>query len=381
MKFVFAPDSFKGSLSAREIIELLTETAERLIPGCECVGIPMADGGEGTMDIIKDICNGQTIPVQVCDPLFQTIPSHFAVLNGDTALIEMAAASGLPLVPADKRNPELTTTLGTGQLIKAALDLGYRKFIIGVGGSATNDGGTGALSALGVRFLDEKGKNLSPIGKNLIHIRSIDLSHLHSDARCSSFQVMCDIDNPLLGERGASYVFAPQKGASPRQCEMLEQGMRNYNEVLSRTLEKDVSNIPGAGAAGGLAAGLMALLGASLSSGIRTVLSLSHFEEIVKDADYCITGEGRADSQSAHGKVLWGVGQSCSKYSIPVLAVTGCLGDGYEELYSCGIQKIYPSIEDGMTVEYAMAHAKGQLRKAAERMFRDILRSKSGDPE
>ena len=183
---------------------------------------------------------------------------------------------------------------------------------------------------------------------------------------------MCDIDNPLLGERGASYVFAPQKGASPRQCEMLEQGMRNYNEVLSRTLEKDVSNIPGAGAAGGLAAGLMALLGASLSSGIRTVLSLSHFEEIVKDADYCITGEGRADSQSAHGKVLWGVGQSCSKYSIPVLAVTGCLGDGYEELYGCGIQRIYPSIEDGMTVEYAMAHAKEQLRKATEKMFRDL---------
>ena len=152
MKFVFAPDSFKGSLSAKEIIEVLTETAEQLIPGCECVGIPMADGGEGTMDIIKDICNGQTIPVQVNDPLFHTIPSQFAVLNGDTALIEMAAASGLPLVPPDKRNPELTTTFGTGQLVRSALDLGYRKFIIGVGGSATNDGGTGALSALGSGF-------------------------------------------------------------------------------------------------------------------------------------------------------------------------------------------------------------------------------------
>ena len=372
MKFVFAPDSFKGSLSAQRIIKILDNQAHLIFGDCTCVGIPMADGGEGTLDIIHNICNGKYVQLEVSDPLFQPISSRYSVLDNGAVLIEMAAASGLPLVPIEKRNPEFTTTFGTGQLIKAALDAGHKQFIIGVGGSATNDGGIGAMAALGVRFLDNSGHELSPIGGNLIHIRTIDTSHIHPALQSSSFRVMCDIDNPLLGDRGATIVFAPQKGATATQLIRLEEGMAHYVSMLKAQLGVDPSNIPGAGAAGGLAAGLMAFLNASLHSGISTVLSLSQFSSVIQDADYCITGEGRADSQSAHGKVLWGVGTTCEEYNIPVIAIVGCLGSGYEELFKCGIKKIYTTIEDGMSVEYAMQHAEEQLNKAAAKMFSDI---------
>lgn len=372
MKFVFAPDSFKGSMSSQQIIKILNDQAHLFFDDCICIGIPMADGGEGTLDIIHNICNGKYVQLEVSDPLFQPITSKYSVLGNGVVLIEMAAASGLTLIPADSKNPELTTTFGTGQLIKAALDSGHRQFIIGVGGSATNDGGIGAMSALGVRFLDNSGCELSPVGGNLIHIREIDTSHIHPALQFSCFQVMCDIDNPLLGERGATMVFGPQKGATASQLINLEEGMSNYVSVLKSQLGIDPSNIPGAGAAGGLAAGLMAFLNASLHSGISTVLSLSQFSSVIQGTDYCITGEGRADSQSAHGKVLWGVGTTCKDHNVPAIAIVGSLGPGYEELFECGIKKIYSTIENGMSVEYAMQHAEEQLIKAAARMFADI---------
>lgn len=372
MKFVFAPDSFKGSMSAHEIIQILEEQAHLVFDDCTCIGIPMADGGEGTLDIIHNICNGKYVQLEVADPLFQTITSRYSVLNSGTVLIEMAAASGLPLIPINKRNPELTTTFGTGQLIKAALDSGHRRFIIGVGGSATNDGGIGAIAALGVRFLDGSGRELSPVGGNLIHIRTINTSHAHPALQYSSFQVMCDIDNPLLGDRGATMVFGAQKGATVSQLINLEKGMSHYASILKSQLGVDLSNTPGVGAAGGLAAGLMAFLNASLHSGISTVLSLSQFSTFVQDADYCITGEGRADCQSAHGKVLWGVGTTCKELNVPAIAIVGCLGSGYEELFECGIKKIYTTAESGMSLEYAMQHAKELLSITATKMFNDI---------
>ena len=372
MKLLFAPDSFKGSLSARRITELLEREARRAFPDCETAALPMADGGEGTMEILTDICRGRTVPVTVHGPLNERRESSYAILEDGSALIEMAAASGLPMVPPERRDPERTTTYGTGELIAAALDAGCRRLVIGVGGSATNDGGMGAAAALGVRFLDEDGRELPPVGGSLGRIARIDCAGLHPAAREARFTVMCDVDVPLVGPKGATYMFGPQKGGRPEQLARLEAGMEHYCAVLARDVGQDPAHLSGGGAAGGLAAGLMVFLGARLCSGIETVLELSRFEERLDGVDLVITGEGRVDGQSAHGKVLYGVGTACLRRGVPAIAIAGSLGQGAEEVAACGIQAAYPIVDRPMDIGYAITHAEELFSSAAARVFRAL---------
>jgi len=375
MKFLFAPDSFKGSLSSKDIIRLLTEEAEKIFPGCECVSVPMADGGEGTMEVLVDINNGKFVTIPVKGPLFEDVEAVYGVLDENTAIIEMAAASGLPMVPADKRDPLNTTTYGTGELIKHALDSGYRNIIIGVGGSATNDGGIGAMGALGVKFLDKEGKEVTLDGKGLAEIADIDVSGLHPAVAESTFTVMCDVTFPLLGPNGATYVFGPQKGADEPRLVALEAGMTNYVEVIEKKFGEYIGDKPSTGAAGGLSAALMVFLKAKLQSGIQTCLQLSDFDNKLEGVDVVISGEGRADHQSANGKVLFGVGTSAAKKGIPAIAIVGSMLPGAEGLYDCGITSIIPTVNGIMKLDDAIANAEELFRGAA---YRTLMIVKAG---
>lgn len=375
MKFLFAPDSFKGSLSSKDIIALLTEQAEKIFPGCECVSVPMADGGEGTMEVLVDINNGKFITIPVKGPLFEDTEAVYGMLDSNTAIIEMAAASGLPMVPDDKRDPMNTTTYGTGELVKHALDSGYRNIIIGVGGSATNDGGIGCMGALGVKFLDKNGKEVYLGGKGLAEIVDIDVSGLHPAAKDATFTVMCDVTFPLLGPEGATYVFGPQKGADKPRLEALEAGMTNYVNVINEKFGEYIGDKPSTGAAGGLSAALMVFLKAQLKSGIQAVLELSDFDKKLDGVDVVISGEGRADHQSANGKVLYGVGTSARKRGIPAIAIVGGMMKGAEALYDCGITSIIPTINGVMTIEDAMTNAKELFDSAA---YRTLMLVKAG---
>lgn len=375
MKFLFAPDSFKGSLSSKDIIRLLTEEAEKIFPGCECVSVPMADGGEGTMEVLVDINNGKFVTVPVKGPLFEDVEAVYGVLDENTAIIEMAAASGLPMVPADLRDPMNTTTYGTGELIKHALDAGYRNIIIGVGGSATNDGGIGAMGALGVKFLDKDGNEVYLGGKGLADIADIDVSGIHPAVAESTFTVMCDVTFPLLGPNGATYVFGPQKGADEERLVALEAGMTNYVKVIEAKTGEYIGDKPSTGAAGGLSAALMVFLKAKLQSGIQTCLQLSDFDNKLEGVDVVISGEGRADHQSANGKVLYGVGTSAAKKGIPAIAIVGSMLPGAEGLYDCGITSIIPTVNGIMKLDDAIANAEALFRGAA---YRTLMIVKAG---
>jgi glycerate 2-kinase len=369
MKFIFASDSFKGSLSSRRIGELLAAQSLRVFPDCEITALPMADGGEGTMDALVSIRNGEYMEFIVKGPLWNDMEARIAVLDRSAAVIEMAEASGLTLVPKEKRNPLETTTYGTGQLIANALDSGYRDIIIGVGGSATNDGGIGAASALGIRFLDSRGNEVVPVGKSLGEIVKIDMSGIHPAVRESKFTVMCDISNPLTGPSGATYTFGPQKGANDEQLAFLEAGMVRFSQIVKSQFGIDLSAVKGAGAAGGLSAGLMVFLSASLRSGIETILELCRFDELLKGTDFVVTGEGHIDSQTAFGKVIHGIGMACKKRGVPCAAVVGGMGIGAEKLYDCGITSIIPTVRDIMSLDEAMERAEELYTDAAYRMF------------
>ena len=308
MKFVFASDSFKGTLSSIRTGELLTAAAEEVFPGCSCKTVPMADGGEGTAEAVILATGGKWVPVEVRGPLGEPVSAGYGLLPGGTAIIEMASASGLVLVPPEQRDPRNTSTYGTGELIAAALKAGCTELTIAIGGSATNDGGMGCSRALGVRFLDASGHELEGKGGDLAKVAHIDASGLLPAAKAANFTIMSDVDNPLLGPDGATFTFGPQKGAIPEIRDELEAGMENYAQVLERDLGSD-TGFPGAGAAGGLGAALKIFLGAQMRSGSDAVLDLVHFDEDLKDADFVITGEGRIDWQSAHGKVVSGVGK------------------------------------------------------------------------
>ena len=293
MKFLFASDSFKGTLSSERITQLLEAAAGRTFPGCETEGVPVADGGEGTIDAVISALNGTYRRLTVHGPLMEEAQSFYGEFEGDSAIIEMAAASGLPMVSADKRNPLNTTTYGTGELIKDALDRGYRKISIAIGGSATNDGGMGAMRALGVRFLDDQGNELEGRGRDLTRVADIDVSRIHPAVSQSRFTVMCDVTNPLTGPDGATYTFGKQKGGTPEILDVLEGGMIRYAALLKEKLGVDVDKIPGSGAAGGLGAAFCVFLKATLKSGIDTVLDLVHFNELLEGVDLVVTGAGR----------------------------------------------------------------------------------------
>ncbi len=372
MRFLFASDSFKGTLSSERIIQLLTDSAEKIFPGCETAGVLIADGGEGTMDAVIRMTNGSTKTVSVHGPRMEEVDASYGVFYEDSAIIEMAAASGLPMVPASERNPLHTTSYGTGELIKDALDAGYRKLSIAIGGSATNDGGMGAMRALGIRFLDEDGQELEGFGRELIKVKRIDVSGLHPAVAEAKITVMCDVNNPLTGPDGAAYTFGPQKGATPEILEELEAGMKQYASVIQEQLGKDVDLIPGSGAAGGMGAALCVFLNAELKSGIETVLDLIQFDGLLEGTDLVVTGEGRIDWQSAFGKVPSGIGMRCKAKGIPVAAVVGGMGNGAEKIYEFGVDSIISTINGAMNMEEALERAEELYANAAERMFRMI---------
>lgn len=372
MKFLFASDSFKGTLSSETIIKLLDEAAGTIFPGCETVGVPIADGGEGTVDAVIAVTHGTYHKVVVHGPLMEERESVYGEFQGDTAVIEMAAASGLPLVLPEWRDPRLTSTYGTGELIKDALDRGYRKIAVAIGGSATNDGGMGAMKALGIRFLDEWGEELAGIGMDLRKVRRIDLSGLHPAVANTQFTVMCDVNNPLTGEHGAAYTFGRQKGGTLQMLKELEAGMVNYAQVVLKETGIDVNQIPGAGAAGGLGAALCVFLKASLKSGIETVLDLIGFDELLNGVDMVITGEGQIDWQSAYGKVPCGVGMRCRKRGIPCIAIAGSMGEGADRIYDHGVDSIMTTINGAMKLDEALLRAEELYADAAGRAFRMI---------
>ena len=372
MRFLFASDSFKGSLSSEKIIELLKESAENVFPGCETRGIPIADGGEGTVDAVIAVTKGEKRVIEVHGPLMENVESSYGILHGDCAIIEMAAASGLPMVSPEKRNPLNTTTYGTGELIRDALDQGYQKISIAIGGSATNDGGMGAMRALGIRFLDAEGKELEGRGSDLAKVVDIDSTNLHSAVAEAEFTVMCDVNNPLTGPKGATYTFGKQKGGTPEILDELEMGMKNYAMVIQKKFGINVDSIAGAGAAGGLGAALCVFLNAEMKSGIETVLNLIDFDGLLEETDLVVTGEGQIDWQSAFGKVPSGIGQRCQAKGIPAVAVVGGMGSGAEKIYEFGVESIIPTINGAMEMEEALERAEELYRGATERMFRMI---------
>jgi glycerate kinase len=372
MKIIIAPDSFKGSNTSIRVAGLVERGIRKVYPDAEVVKIPIADGGEGTVEAVVLGGEGEYRDLEVRGPLDDPVKARYGVLSGGRAVIEMAAASGLPLLPDSKRNPLLTTTYGTGQLIKAALDEGCREFLIGIGGSATTDGGMGMAAALGYSFKDDAGQELGYAGKDLERLADIDTSSADPRLKESRFTVACDVTNPLYGKEGAAYIYGPQKGATPEMVERLDKGLRHFAEVLEGAFGRDISQEPGSGAAGGLGAGLMIFCGAQLKSGIDAVLDIVGFDRHMDSTDLVITGEGAIDGQSTYGKVPVGVAKRVSRYDVPVLAIVGDIGAGAENVYNFGIHGIMSTVNRAMPLKEAMAQSSELLEDAAERMMRIV---------
>lgn len=377
MKFVLAPDSFKESMTAKEAAEAMERGIKKVIPEAECVLVPMADGGEGTVQSLVDATEGEIIEVLVTGPKGNKVKAVFGILgDGETAVIEMASASGIHLVKKEERNPLLTTTYGTGELIKAALDKKVKRIFIGIGGSATNDGGAGMIQALGAKLLDEEGKEIGFGGGSLERLQKIDLRGLDERLKDVIIEVACDVTNPLTGPRGASQVFGPQKGATPEMVEKLDRNLAHYAEIIRKDLNKDIENVPGAGAAGGLGAGLMAFLNAKLKRGVELVIKYTSLEEKMKGASYVFTGEGSVDSQTVFGKTPYGVAATAQKLGIPVIAFAGRIGDGAEVLYDKGINSIVGIMPGAASIEEALKQGAVNLERTAENISRILMISR-----
>ncbi len=377
MKFLFASDSFKGTLSSKKTGELLAQAAGEIFPGCECAQVEVADGGEGTTDAVLSAVGGRTVSLSVSGPLRTMTECSYGILSGERAVMEMAAASGLPLVPDELRDPRRTSTYGTGEMIADALSRGCRDISIAIGGSATNDGGMGCMRALGVRFLDSDGRELSGCGQDLIKVDRIDISGLNPLVKETSFTVMCDVTNPLCGENGATYTFGGQKGGTPEILSELEKGMLNYRDVILRQFHVNMDEVAGSGAAGGLGAALMVFLNGKLKSGIATVLDLIEFDRKLDGVSLVVTGEGAADWQSVFGKVMQGVGLRCRDHGIPAVAIVGSMGKGAEDIFDCGIDSIITTVNGVMPLSEALDRAEELYLSAARRMFRMLKAGKS----
>ncbi len=372
MKIILAPDSFKGSLTSAQVIEKIEAAAMRNFPGCEVVKFPIADGGEGTVDALVGVAKGEFRSVTVKGPLGSPVEAKYGIIHKDTAVIEMAAADGLPLIPEKERNLLRASSFGTGQVIREALETGYRKIIIAVGGSATNDGGIGAMTALGMEFLDKEGNVLEPTGGNLASIADYRTEGLCPELAEAEITVMCDVDNPLIGPHGATYVYGPQKGGTEEILAVLEAGMINYADVIREKSGMAFHEMPGAGAAGGISTALVAFAGAKLRSGISVVLEASEFEKSLDGADLVVTGEGRLDTQSVRGKVIHGIGSACKPRGVPVVALVGGMTDGADAIYQFGVNSVMVIVNGVMDLEQAIADAGKLLEDAADRMFRMI---------
>lgn len=353
-KIVIASDSFKGSVSSMEVAECAELAIHKVFPACEVVKIPVGDGGEGTVETLITAMDGKAVSCTVHDPLMRPTEAVYGILGDNrTAVIEMATASGLTLVPLPERNPLLTTTYGTGELIKDALDRGCRNFLIGIGGSATNDAGTGMLQALDFRFLDHEGEELGLGGQILDKVRSVDRSLVLPELREATFTVACDVNNPFYGEKGAAYVFARQKGADDAMIRSLDAGLRNLAGVIKRIEAIEIDDIPGAGAAGGLGGGCVAFLRAALKPGIQMVLDALRFDERIQGADLIITGEGKLDKQTCMGKTPYGVLQAGRRQCIPVIVMGGSVEE-VEALNQSGFLAVFPLLPYPVSLEQAM---------------------------
>ncbi|CCJ97200.1 glycerate kinase [Cronobacter malonaticus] len=365
-KIVIAPDSFKESLSAMDVAKAIEAGFREIYPQAHYVCVPMADGGEGTVEAMVAATGGQIITTPVTAPLGNKVDGFFGLLgDGETAVVEMAAASGLHLVPAAQRDPRITTSYGTGELILAALERGVKAIIIGIGGSATNDGGAGMMQALGARFLDGEGHELAPGGAALARLARLDLSALDPRLAQVSVTVACDVDNPLCGEKGASAVFGPQKGATPAMVTELDAALRRFGEQLEAVTGKTIISAPGAGAAGGMGAALLGMLNAELRPGIEIVIESLGLAQAVSDADLVITGEGRLDSQSIHGKTPIGVARVAKQFQRPVVAIAGSLTPDYQIVHEHGIDAAFSVIDRIVTLQEALDDAERNLRVTA----------------
>ncbi len=373
MKILIAPDSFKESISAAKAAEAIARGIRDVLPAAETVLLPIADGGEGTVEALVKAAGGRLVSTAVSGPLGDEVCAPWGILPDGTGVIEMAAASGLPLVPLPRRNPLLTSTLGTGQLIRAALDQGCTRIILGVGGSATNDGGAGAIAALGAALLDERGREISPNAQGLLDLHTIDTNNIDPRLAKTRIEVASDVDNPLLGPRGAAAIFGPQKGADPAMVSVLEQALTRLAEVVRNSVGKDIASFPGSGAAGGLAAGLSIISPVVVRPGIELVLDTINFASHLQGADLVFTGEGKIDGQSVMGKALSGIARLAGQANVPVIALCGALGPGYQEVYSAGVTAVQPIVPGPMPLEQALAQADSLLEAAAGRAMRIFL--------
>ncbi|MBP4132605.1 glycerate kinase [Gallibacterium anatis] len=373
MKIVIAPDSFKESLTALQVAQAIEIGFKKIFPDAEYIKVPMADGGEGTVQSLIDAWQGQSMVTEVTAPLGNKVLAEWG-LSADrkTAIIEMAAASGLHLVAENERNPLITGSYGTGELIKAALNFGVEKIILGIGGSATNDAGVGMLQALGAAFLDDEGKPLVAGGAALKQLSKIDLPALDPRLATTQIEVACDVDNPLCGERGASAVFGPQKGATAAMIKELDAALSLFSQKVKQQLNKDIANIAGAGAAGGMGAGLQLLPKCRLKSGVDIILEATHLSKVVADADLVITGEGRMDSQTVYGKTPVGVAKTAKRFHKPVIAIVGCLRADYEVVYDAGIDAVFPIIRNLASLSDTLAQGRENLISTAQNVARTL---------
>ena len=368
--FILVPDSFKGTLSAIEVCNIMKSSIKNLYKDANIISVPVADGGEGTVDAFLYALGGEKKSTWVSDVFNeQKILTHYAMLKDDIAVIEMAACAGLPLVK-NRLEPDKTTTFGVGELIIDAVNSGAKKIILGLGGSATNDGGCGMASALGVKFKDEQDQEFIPTGGTLSQIYKIDMNNIYSKIKDVEFISMCDVDNPLCGRLGASAVFAPQKGADEDMVKSLDEGLAHLAKIIKRDLHIEVKDIKGAGAAGGLGAGSIAFLQSKLTKGIDVILDTINFDELVSKADIVFTGEGKFDSQSLHGKVVMGVANRSQKYKTPVIVVTGAIGENIQEAYNKGITAIFSINKEPMEFSKSALKSKENMILTMENILR-----------
>ena len=371
-KAVLIPDSFKGTVSSTRVCELMAERIEKIFPGCAVQSIPVADGGEGSVDAFLTAVGGEKVTKQVTGPWFEQCSGYYGLIdNGATAVLEMAAAAGLPMV-GDHKDPRGTTTFGVGELLADAARSGAKRLVIGLGGSATNDGGCGAAAAAGVKFYNAAGESFVPVGGTLKDIERIDMSMRDPAFDKVEIVTMCDIDNPMYGETGAAYIFGPQKGADPEMVKFLDQGLRHLSEVIKRDVGVDVADMPGAGAAGAMGAGMVAFFGSRLQMGIETVLDTVEFDKAIADADIIFTGEGKIDSQSLRGKVVIGVARRAAKQDKPVIAIVGGADYDVDAAYGEGVTAIFPIKRLPQDFSVLKEHSEENLGFAVENVLRAL---------
>ncbi len=370
-KYVVAPDSFKESMTAKEVCDAMEKGIKKADSAAEVIKVPMADGGEGTVNSLVDATHGQRVIVEVTGPLGNKISAYYGILgNGTTAVIEMAKASGLEIVEKKKRNPMITTTFGTGELIRDALDHNVKEIIIGLGGSSTNDGGSGMAQALGAKLLDQNNHQIPFGGGNLDKLDKIDISNLDSRLQDVKIILASDVTNPLIGKDGASRVFGPQKGATPEMVEKLENNLQHYAKIVKRDLNKEVALVSGAGAAGGLGAGLMAFTTCEMRQGVDLAIEVTKLEEKIRDTDYVFTGEGGTDFQTKFGKTPYGVAKLGKKYHKPVISLAGYLGEGIDSLYSEGFTAIFGIIPGACDLSTALKNGPSNVARTTENIVR-----------